>query len=57
MNYETRYWGDFRCHSCNRKWSSAATWKGRFKNNKNCPDKLNFIFKFVEGQDTDYSNI
>ena len=28
MNYETRYWGDFRCHSCNRKWSSAATWKG-----------------------------
>ena len=34
MNSETRYWGDFRCHCCNRTWSSAATWKGRLKNYK-----------------------
>ena len=34
MNCETRYWGDFRCHSCNRTWSSAATWKGRLKSFK-----------------------
>ena len=36
MNETTRYWGDFKCHKCKRKWSSAATWKGKTQKCQKC---------------------